>query len=114
MTCQPRPTLAVVALLGATAAGCAIGGAFTLTPQEQVAAEDWAISSRQVELALARAPHGPLERHSEWAGGDCRWTWKVDVAECRTASRPSADGAWVSTTRRYKYWSEGAWELLVP
>ncbi len=114
MTFAPLPAIAAVALMGAIGAGCAIGGAFKLTPQEQVAAEEWAISSRLMDPGRERTTRGPVAPHADWAGGDCRWTWTNDVAECRTASRPSAGGAWVPATRRYKRWADGAWELLVP
>ena len=111
----PLPTIVALTLVGAIEAGCAIGGAFKLSPQEQAAAEDWAITGQAVvNLDLDRATPRPVATRSEWAGGDCRWTWKVEVAECRTASRPLADGPWVPAKRRYKHVSYGVWELLTP
>lgn len=108
------PVVVALVLLSITGAGCAIGGAFKLTPLDQVAAEEWAISSRLMDPAPERATRGPLAPHSEWAGGDCHWTWRLEVAECRTALRPLAGGPWIPATRRYRRWSDGVWELLAP
>ena len=112
----PSPPLVIaLALLSVSGAACAIGGAFTMSPQEQAAAEDWAITGQLVvDQALDRAPSRPGVARSEWAGGDCRWTWEVDVAECRTASRAVTGGPWVPAKRRYKHVSYGVWELLIP
>lgn len=93
--------------------GCAVGRSFRLTSQDQIAAEEWAISARLMNFRDPEAS-GPTAPHSEWETAVCRWTWTLDVARCETRSRSAGGGPWVSAARRFKQQGDEASELLVP
>ena len=105
---------AILVLVALSCGGCAIGPTFHMTPQDQIAAEEWAISVRLMGLGENPAASGPTAPHSEWQTAVCRWTWTAQVARCETRSRPASGGAWVSASRRFKLQGDETWELLVP
>lgn len=108
----PQLKMALTLAAGALALqACAVGPTFHLSPQDQVTAEEWAISVRLMTPEATR-PASPTAPHREWTEATCHWTWRANVAACETRSRPLTGGPWTTERRRFHNHSTGVWELL--